>query len=235
MTAFAARTRPGPPENGRYQVLDTVPDSNGVVWQCSKGGMAAGSQFYADKAEWVALPPVTAVSPFGVGTPAGTGVASETTGSGPYRRTVLTLTAMPQTITNGASEFTGTKIYDFPEGRILILGVIATLAETTTSVLATTITTATAGAYALGTVTASNASLTGTMVNLAPSTAYTSSATINVPGAAAVAALAASAPFDGTATAIDMFLNNSIATNSADGTLTWTGRIEVAWVHLGDY
>jgi hypothetical protein len=87
-------------------------------------------------------------------------------------------------------------------------------------------------------VTASNVSLTSTMVDMLPSTAFTSSATINVAGTAVSAALAASAQFNGTATAIDMYLNSAYATTTdvdADATQTWTGSITFHWVNLGDY
>lgn len=155
-------------------------------------------------------------------------------GDGVVHQTTLTLTALSQTIANGASEWAGTEIYDFPEGRILVHGVTMTIAPTTTSTLATTITSGTTGAIAIGTVT-DDGTHTGTKVDLIPDTAYTSSTTINVAAAAAKAALAAAAQFDGTATAKKAFLNNKIATNSADGTITWTGTIKITWTNLGDY
>ncbi len=227
MTAYTKAT-PGAPTSGKYAIFDTITDSVGIVWQCIEAGLPG--KFLATPAYFS-----TGASVATVGTAAGTGVTATEFGSGVIRHTRLTLTALSQTITNGASEFTGTKVYDFPEGRILFLGCTFSLAPTTTSTLASTITTGSTGALALGRATATNASLTSTMVDLAPSTAYTSSTTINVAAAAAVGALAASAQFDGTTTAIDMFLNNSVATNSADGTITWTGTIDFTWVLLGDY
>lgn len=164
---------------------------------------------------------------------AATTVASEL-GSGVLRQTLLTLTALSQVIPNGASEWCGTDIYDFPEGRILVLGVTASLAPTTTSTLASTVTTGTTGAIAIGTVTDDGTHST-TKVDLLPDTAYTSSTTINVAAAAVTAALAASAQFDGTGTAKKAFLNNKIAVNTNDGTITWTGTIKITWINLGDY
>lgn len=161
-------------------------------------------------------------------------VSASEQGSGATRRTVLTLTGLLQIIPNGASEWVGTDIYDFPEGRILIIGVTASLAPTTTSTLATTVTTGTTGAIAIGTVTDDGTHST-TKVDLLPDTAYTSSTTINVAAAAVKAALAASAQFDGTTTAKKAFLNNKIAVNSADGTITWAGTITITWTNLGDY
>ena len=156
---------------------------------------------------------------------------------GPFCQTTLTLNNVPQSVVNG-TEYQGTKIYDFPQGRINILGVTATLQQKTTSVLASTLNASSTGAISLGTATASNVSLTGTMVDLLPSTAFTSSATINVAGTAVSAALAASAQFDGTATAKDVYLNTAYATTTdVDGNATQTisGTVVITWCNLGDY
>ena len=149
----------------------------------------------------------------------------------------LTLDNVPQTVVNG-TEYQGTKIYTFPEGRILVLGVTATLKQKTTSALASTLNASSTGAIALGTATASNVSLTSTMVDLLPSTAFTSSATVNVAGTAVSAALAASAQFDGTTTAKSMYLNTAYATTTdvdGDATQTISGTINFVFVFLGDY
>jgi hypothetical protein len=180
-----------------------------------------------------------------MGYPAASGVGSVPTaiastvtaseqGNGATRRTVLTLAGLSQTIPNGAAEWVGTEIYDFPAGRILILGVTASLAPTTTSTIATTVTSGATGALAIGTVTDDGTHST-TKVDLLPDTAYTSSTVINVAAATVTAALAASAQFDGTATSKKAFLNNKIAVNSADGTMTWAGTITITWTNLGDY
>jgi hypothetical protein len=76
------------------------------------------------------------------------------------------------------------------------------------------------------------------MVDLLPSTAFTSSATINVAGTAVSAALGASAQFDGTTTAKDVYLNTAFATTAdVDGNATQTisGTVVITWVQLGDY
>jgi hypothetical protein len=156
---------------------------------------------------------------------------------GPFVQTTLTLNNVAQTVVNG-TEFQGTKIYDFPEGRILVLGVTATLQQKTTSAIASTLNSGVTGAIGLGTATASATALTGTMVDLLPSTAFTTSTTINVAGTAVKAALAASAHFDGTTTAKDMFLNTAYATTTdvdADATQTISGTIVITWVQQGDY
>lgn len=156
---------------------------------------------------------------------------------GPFCQTTLTLNNVPQTVVNG-TEYQGTKIYDFPQGRILVMGVTATLQQKTTSVLASTLNASSTGAISLGTVTASSTTLATTMVDLLPSTAFTSSATINVAGTAVSAALAASAQFDGTTTAKDVYLNTAYATTAdvdADATQTISGTIVITWAALGDY
>lgn len=161
----------------------------------------------------------------------------EAGGIGPVRQTVLTLSGVGQTIVNG-TEYQSTKIYDFPEGRILVLGVTASLQQTTTSTLASTLNASSTGAVSLGTAAASNTTLSGTMVDLLPSTAFTSSATINVAGTAVTNALAAAAQFNGTSTPVDVYLNSAFATTTdvdADATQTWSGTVTITWVNLGDY
>lgn len=240
MTAFAARTRPGPPENGRYQVGDTIPDSLGTVWQCVAGGMAGspGSSMTAGEARFAANPALSTTSPFGYGLPNGATVTAVETGFGPYRKTVLTLTATPMTIVD-ANVAGNVKIYDFPEGRIALLGCIASLAPTTTTAIASTLNAGVAGVWALGSVAAAaDATLTSTEADMLPSTAWTSSTTINVAAATVTGALAAAAQFNGTATAIDMYLNAAITTATdidADATVTWTGTVTFHWINLGDF
>jgi hypothetical protein len=156
---------------------------------------------------------------------------------GVIHQTVFTLADVTQTLPN-SGQYVGTKLYDFPAGRISVLGVTASLAEKTTSAIASTLNASKTGALALGTATASSTTLDSTMADLLPSTAWTSSATINVAGSAVTGALASAAQFDGTATAIDMYLNAAVATDGdldADATIAWSGTITVTWINLGDY
>jgi hypothetical protein len=169
--------------------------------------------------------------------PATGGITVKNVQFGPFCQTTLTLNNVPQAVVNG-TEYQGTKIYDLPAGRINVLGCTATLQQKTTSTIASTLNASVTGAISLGTATASNVSLTGTMVDLLPSTAFTSSATINVAGTAVTAALAASAQFDGTATAKDVYLNTAYATTTdvdANATQTISGTVTLTWVNLGDY
>ena len=171
------------------------------------------------------------------GAPSVSTVTAKHIAFGPFIQTTLTLTDVAQTVVDG-TEYQGTKIYDFPAGRLNVLGVIATLQQKTTSALATTLNASSTGAIALGTVTASSTTLSSTMVDLLPSTAFTSSATINVAGTAVSAPLAAAAQFDGTTTAKDVFLNTAYATTGdvdGDATQTISGTVVMTWLNLGDY
>lgn len=158
-------------------------------------------------------------------------------GEGIIHQTVFTLTALPLTLadlTVGA----GVKIYDFPEGQITILGASASVAETTTSVLADTLNTGVTYNWGVGTTTQASATLATTEQDIVPVTNGTASSTINVAGAAS-GAVRAAAPvnFDGTGTAKDAFFNVAIATATdidADATTTWTGTITITWMFNGD-
>jgi len=205
--------------------------TDGVTWTLTSAGTtaAAANEVDAD---------AVAATAQGVGSsPVGTSVATES--SLGVQRTVLTLTDVAQSVpatTNG--QYVGTKIYTFPAGRILVLGVTATVAQKTTSDLASTLNASKTGALAIGTATASNQTLDSAMANLLPSTAFTSSATVNVAGTAVSSALASSAQFDGTATAVPVYINTSYATDldvDATATQTLTGTVVITWLNLGDY
>jgi hypothetical protein len=169
--------------------------------------------------------------------PASGSVSAKHEQFGCLNQTTLTLDNVAQTVTNG-TEYQSTQIYDFPAGRILVLGVTATLRQKTTSTLASTINASSTGAISLGTAAASSTTLNGTAADLLQSTAFTSSATINVAGTAVTGALAASAHFDGTTTAKDMYVSTAYATTTdvdGNGTQTISGTVVVTWINLGDY
>jgi hypothetical protein len=165
------------------------------------------------------------------------GLSAKTDGGpGGFYRTTITLENVSQTVVNG-TEYQGTKIYDFPECRMYVIGAVATLQQKTTSVLADTLNASSTGAIGVGTATASATTLATTMQDIIPTTAFTSSATINVAGTAVTAVLASPAVFDGTATAKDLYLNTAYATTGdvdADATQTISGTIVVTWCNLGD-
>lgn len=172
--------------------------------------------------------------------------AQEFGGNAPSKQTLLTLSAMPYTITD-ALAYAGLLIYTFPAGYIVIEGCVASLTFTTTSALASTLNTGVTVQYGLGTVTASATTLATTMININPGTGqsvptFTSSTTVNVAPATVTSFLIAvttpaAAAFDGHTTAIGCYLNTALATGTdidGDSTLTITGTITITWKNLGD-
>jgi hypothetical protein len=156
---------------------------------------------------------------------------------GTVHKTVFTLTAAAVPVTD-ALAYAGLKLYDFPEGRILVLGATASLQWAVTTDRSTTINDSASLTWALGTVTASNITLASTMVNLLPKATKVLAAATTALNTASTNALVASAQFDGTTTAIPAILNVGFETNTdidADGTLAATGSITVVWISCGDY
>jgi hypothetical protein len=178
----------------------------------------------------------------GVGAKNGSTVTVQEYGSGAVRKTVLTCTATPITITDdaGVAQYGGVKVYDFPAGLICTLGAVVT--GTLTAGVTGTIIDNWDGDVALGTATATTgATLTGTEADIMPSVEVSAGASDKdgvVDAVSVATALTESGArwFDGTATAKDMFLNFVIdddATHTA-GTATFTGTISFAWINLGD-
>jgi hypothetical protein len=157
---------------------------------------------------------------------------------GVLHKTVFTFTNTPLTLLDATVVGGGTKIYDFPEGTVYILGSYGSVAGTTTSVLADTLNTGVTYNWGIGTVTQSTGTLATTQQDILPTTNGTASATINVAGAASAGArVAAGAYFDGTSTAKDAFFNVGVASATdldADATTTWTGTVTIVWMYLGD-
>ncbi len=166
-----------------------------------------------------------------------TGMSVTEAGNGVVQKTTFTFTNWTPTIAD-LTVGVGTKIYDFPEGRIFILGSTGTNTFTTTSVLASTLNASVSCRWGVGTVTQTNATLATTEQDLLPVTTFTSSATIAVANTGTTGALAAAAAFDGTATAKDAFFNISVPTATdidADATVQVNGSVTITWINLGDY
>jgi len=171
----------------------------------------------------------------------GVGVATNSTaveyGDGLSHKTVLTVTSLALAIADGAFD-AGGQIYTFPAGRILIEGVTVNLISSIT----TNFNASTADLFVLGmgtTTTSVNAdgTLSGTEVTLMPSTSNDTvggTVTTFTNGVA----LAASAQFDGTTTAVAAFINMGIpaANDSGANTNQLAGSvITLTWKNLGDY
>jgi len=164
----------------------------------------------------------------GVGTVASTTSAVEY-GNATSHQTVLTLSDVPVVVVGATGVgFGGTKIYDLPEGRILVQGVTV---DSLIVTVGTGLDAADGGDWSFGTAITTNATLDGVNVDIAPKT---SADAINSTNSTA---LAASAQFDGTTTAKDININMIIddadiaatVTNTVDATVT------VTWINLGDY
>lgn len=168
--------------------------------------------------------------------PSVTGLTVSEDGFGPYRRTVLKFTNVAFTLTDVPSTvaYSGKKVYDFPLGNLLIFGAVADLVVTKS---AAGVDLDAAGDFGVGTVTASNnATLSSTEQNIIPTTE-----TLMAAGSANAKGMniAAIAPLDGTATAIDLFLNFLVDDGDQDVTSTPTnlivnGTLVVNWINLGD-
>ncbi len=171
----------------------------------------------------------------GAGAKNGATVTASETGNAVVHKTTLTLASTPVTVANttGAS-FGGVKLYDFPAGRILILGVTTTL---TFNWAGQDIAADGSGDFSLGSTITADATLDGTDVNMLPSSAMLDPFVAGV--GTGTGALAASAQLDGTATAIDMNLNLIIddadVADAASDIVLVSGTVTCTWVNLGDY
>lgn len=165
------------------------------------------------------------------GSPNGSNVSVKLVSAGAYHTAYIKLNAVTVTmVKNGTSTAGGgTKIWDFPEGLILPLAASSDLTVTgtgTKSYLAS-----------LGTVAAgTDGSLSSTEANFAPSTAAsTTSGSGTCKMKSTASAPTAGAPIDGTATAVDLYLNSAL---NADGTgaetLTYSGTITLVFINVGD-
>lgn len=165
------------------------------------------------------------------GLPAGTGVTASDIDR-QVVKTTLTFTNLSVTMTDaGAAGNEGNqKIFDFPEGHILILGAVGLL---TLTAGVGGITDTAAVVASIGTVAAAaDATLTGTEADIVPSTAATLTGGVGSADMANTATLLK----DGTATAVDAFLNIAVpdAGSTASDTMTVNGTLTITWLHLGD-
>lgn len=184
---------------------------------------------------------LTVSSNSSIGTLAGaTGVTISHKQIGTLVKSVITLAATPQSVVNG-TEFQNTKLWTFPKGEIRVESAAASLAQTTTSALATTLNASSTGAVGVGSTVATSTTLATTVQNIIPTTAFVSSATISVAGTAVAPILGTGVYsdaflLDGNTTAIPVYLNSAFAdTTNVDGdaTMTWAGTITIVWSYLG--
>ncbi len=169
-----------------------------------------------------------------IGAPSGATVTAAETGNGTNHQTTLTLTNTPLTLleSDGANGL-GVKIYDFPLGVITIQSASASVRETTTSAILTTLNGGKNLSVGVGTVTQSNAVLATTEQDIIE--AFTAVSSTVIDEAAAVASKVRAvvpAVFDGSGSAIDAFFNVGVPTdNDIDdpATTLWSGTISISW------
>jgi len=179
--------------------------------------------------------PVTA----GAGAAAGTGVTAAETAAG-MRKVVITLVdaEVPLVDEAGVVAYGGLKIYDMPEGAINFQGATADLALTLD---AAGVNADWDGDFGLGTVTATNdATLATTEQDLLPTTATPQATASATTATGQSTGTEVGSVFDGTTTAMDVFLN--ILVDDADHDVTGTptnvvvnGTITLYYANLGDY
>lgn len=157
---------------------------------------------------------------------------------GLVHQTLLTFTNLPVTVRN-TEQGGGVKIYNFPEGRIMRLGAVASINIATTSTIASTLKSGVTCNYGIGSTTQANATLATTEQDFVNVTNITSSTTINVAGASAGGVGAAVlASLDGHSTAVSAFMNLAVTTGTdidADATVLVNGTARITWINVGDY
>jgi hypothetical protein len=231
------------------------PDISGkdVMWVENQTGLVSDDQviyLLNNPASWTVLAGpdmdsiMAALSDVSAGdAPATDGISATNNGVGVVNQTVLTLEGLEIDVAD-ADAYGSAKIYEFPAGRILVLGVIASLQWAVTTPredgdeITGTINDDAALEWSIGSAAASDATLADAMVDLLPKTSMTLAADDDELNTASTGALAASAQFDGTDTAIEAYLNVGFETDTeidADGTLAATGSVKITWVNLGDY
>jgi hypothetical protein len=150
----------------------------------------------------------------------------------------LSLFGANKLVVSGAADATvGVKVFDFPAGRILILG--ATIDGTITVNDAFNATPNDQFFAGIGTADgtqAADADLTLTEQDVIPKTTF-DTASNTVLSFDFHAALGASAHFDGTTTPIDLFFNAAVpnAASSKDAEVSFDGTLTITWINLGDY
>jgi hypothetical protein len=171
----------------------------------------------------------------GSGAVSGTGVTVVESGDAALKKTVLTFTNVSVTMTDAttAGSHGSLKVYDFPAGLLSYLGGTTDL---TIARVGTAITTTAAVVGAVGTTATAtdDDALTTTEADLIPSTASTLTAGAGV--TKGKYAVAPQVPFDGTATAVDAYLNFAIpdAGSTGNDALLVNGTITLVWSNLGD-
>jgi len=179
--------------------------------------------------------PVSDAFALNIGQSAGSGVSQVETWLPIHKTTLNLVNALVAIVdSGGAAGGQGSlKIYDWPEGSIVLIGALYNLTITR---VGTAITATAAAVGALGTVApgAGDSTLTGTEANIIPSTAGTLTGGV---GTLKSFNAAPAAPFDGTTTPVDVLLNIAVpdAGITANDSFSVTGTVVILWSDIGDY
>lgn len=163
------------------------------------------------------------------------GVFAEHIPAGNFFTTRLKFNNVPVTVANvtGAS-FGSVKIFDFVQGRVQIFG--GSTRFTRISWAGEDIAATGSGDFSLGTTATADATLSTTDANIQASTAMIDPFVGGVGSGSGV--FAAGAVYDGTATAIDIYLNVIIddadVADAASDVVLFTGEIEIVGAFYGD-
>lgn len=199
-----------------------------------------GKQLVYSGTAWVDANGGTAAAR-GDGAKNGATVSVAETGDGAIHKTVLTLASTPVSIvsvTTGAG-VGGTKIYDFPAGRILILGCMAALSLAVAEADEEDYTDGTPeGQIGIGTVAPANADALGTDAtddNLATAADFTMTDFVD---ASVNCVSEPSIQIDGTSQAVDAYVNALVDAGDIDDDTTTpllvSGTVTIHWLNLGD-
>lgn len=163
------------------------------------------------------------------------GVQAEHQLAGNFFTTTLKFNAVPVTVANttGAS-FGSVKIADFIAGKVHIFGGKANFTRIDWS--GTDIAATGSGDFSIGTTATADASLATTEVNILASTAMLDPFVAGIGNGSG--SFAAGATYDGTGTAIDLYLNVIIddadVADAASDVVLFTGTVKFAGVYLED-
>lgn len=200
-----------------------------------------GMELVSDQTDWLTKDGGIPAA-LGNGTGNGSTVAVSEQGNGVVHKTVLTLTATPLTsvsVTTG-NGVGGFKVYDFPEGRILVLGCMSDISLAVAAAKQADFTDNTPeGDIGIGSLLPANADALGTDAtddDYGTATAFTmaafAAANVKIPSEASL-------QFDGTTTAKELIVNLLVdAADIDDDTTTEveaTGTITIHWINLGDF
>lgn len=157
-------------------------------------------------------------------------------GAGAFHQTKFVVTNLPVALAD-TGQGGGVELFDFPVGRIQIMGASGSLAMTTTSTIASTLNAGVNCGYGVGSVVQANGTLATTEQNFLNVATIVSSTVINVAAAVAKAVgVAVAASLDGTASAIKAYLNIGVPTGTdidGNATVTVSGTITLTWANLG--